>query len=521
MVVSVIAAPVAAADGDDGISVGDDDSVGVSADNDSVGASAGGDDVSVSDDGVETETAGSLESGDTSDASVGGSTDDVESGSTDDATDGVATTRSDDEELPYNYSDIPLSLIPVDLCRGPPEAPEPPADPTDPPEPVPSPGVPVDPTNPPSPPLSQCDAFDPYDPPFDPTDLPDDPSADYEVYEREVASDGVDVVLGGEASPDSHYPSGGSVIVVGASPDSVTVGQQTVGTDGRKGYIVFTAVNYQPGTKNGSVRVGTLAVGKAAGASLVCDGQACRFSQSAVPADGRTVPTGGGNDSGGGSPLSPEPPAEIPCSPPVGPGDAPEPPADPTDPPEPLPSPPDVPVDPTNPPSPPAGPCDVYDPNDPPSLNPNPGYGYTVYELGPNGTLLGATGTYNESGGPGGAALVGASNEDDRAGVGTYAAGSDGQKPFMTLVNVGVDPNSLTRVGLTGYQLEGGTVVSVDAFGKQTGVAAMCDGEFCYLSQSAVPADDRKVRIATEDADESDGAADTMSEWARDTADDQ
>lgn len=700
MVVSVAAMPIAAQDGGDGISVGgDDDPVGVSADNDSVSVDAGDETVSVSDDGVSTGDASS-----TADTSTS-----AEQGSVD----GLAGAQDeDDEELPYNYSDVPFSLVPVDICQGPPDA-EVPADPTDPPEPIPDPpSVPVDPTNPPDPPLTQCDVMNPYNPTFDPTDLPDDPSASYGVYRRDVGPGGAYLTVGAVGSPDSDYPGGFTIVGLEASQDGVAVTQYTNGDDGRRDVVVFTDVRHEPGTQDGSVVAETFVIGKVAGANVTCEGGACTFSQQVAPVGDQTFPPGGGGDGGDGGDGddgSGSPAPTVPCNAPVGPGDAPEPPVDPTNPPEPIPDPPGVPVDPTNPPSAPVGPCDAYDPNDPPSTSPDPDAGYTViqanesgiavgghgtygnggpgnwfivsaaredgnlsvtqfqriddgqkysllfsdveyapgtkkgqahvttsvigknagadivcngqecvidqsvapagpqaiptgggsggdggdgdeggplpsmkppaaipcsppvgpgdapvdptnppepipvappeapvdpaealapcdaydpndppnanpdprydygaYQVGQNGVVVGGGGWYNPS--AGGNAIVGVIRGDDWIGVTQYARGEDGQKPFMTFVNAGVDPNSVTRIGLTGYQLESDTVIDVDAFGKDTGASVVCDGEFCYINQSAAPVENQRFRIATEDADESESVGETMTTWAEDTS---
>lgn len=493
VVVSIAAAPVTAV-GHDPTHVGDDDDpIEVESDNDSVSVESGDDSVSVGTDGVETDT--------------DDTTDDVTSGSTDDATDGLATTQDEeDEELPFNYSDInsTLSLVPVDLCqeRSPREVPDPPAEP-----PVGNP-TPVDPTSPPSAPLTQCDVFNPYDPPFDPTDLPDDSEAGYRVYEQEVSPEGVTLVVGGSASPDSDYPEGRTIAGVQATEDGVQIVQYTRGDDGDRDYVVFTDVQHAPGTREGSVEASTLTIGKRAGASIVCDGETCAFDQSVAPVGGQEIPTNRSGDDGG----SDGPPADVPCEAPVGPGDLPESPVDPTNPPEPLPpveNP--TPVDPTKPPSSPLGPCDAYDPNDPPSTNPDPDAQYNVYELDDDSVVVGGTATYNRSSGHGGRTIAGVIHGDNETTIVQYTRGEDGQKPFVTFASANVDRDSLTKVGFKGYQIEGGTVVVVSGDDRRADASFVCDGEVCTLSQGVAPVGDQEVRTATEDADQQESAGESTS----------
>jgi hypothetical protein len=481
VIVSVVAAPVTAL-GDDSTLAGDDDPIEVDGDNGSVSVDTGDDSVSVGTDGVETDT--------------DDTTDGLESGSTDDTTDGIATTQDEeDEELPFNYSDVnaTISLVPVDLCQSEPpaEIPDPPAEP-----PVENP-APVDPTNPPSAPLTQCDVFNPYDPPFDPTDVPDDPEANYHVYQREVGPDGVELFVTVSGSPDSDYPFGRTIVDADASSDGVDVSQYSRTNDGSRNHIVFSEFEHEPGTRTGTLSSDGLVIGKRVGANVVCDGEACTIDQGVAPVGGQEIPTGGddGDDGDDGGSGAPEPPAEVPCEAPVGPGDVPEPPVDPTNPPEPLPpveNP--APVDPTNPPSAPIGPCDAYDPNDPPNPQPNPDADYTVYQVSEDSVVVGGNAAYNEE--VAGFTLVRLSQSDDgEIQVWQYGQYNDGQKPGTLFSDVRYTPG--TR--------QGQLVLDSRVIGKRVGANVVCDGAACTVTQGAAPVGEQEIPTGGgDDSDEGD-----------------
>jgi hypothetical protein len=486
VVVSVVAAPVAAT-GHDPTHVGDGDPIEVNGDDGSVSVDTGDGGVTVGTDGVET---------DTDDA-----TDGLESGSTDDATDGVATTQDeDDEELPFNYSTVnsTLSLVPVDLCQSEPpaEPPEPPAEP-----PVENP-APVDPTNPPSAPLTQCDVFDPYDPPFDPTDVPDDPEADYHIYQREVGPDGVDVFVIVSGSPDSDYPFGRTIVDAEASPEGVDVYQYSRNNDGSRNHIASSDVEHETGTRTGSVTSDARVIGKRLGANVVCDGAACTIDQGVAPVGEQEIPTGGsGGDDGGsddGGSGAPEPPAEVPCEPPVGPGDVPEPPVDPTNPPEPLPpveNP--LPVNPTNPPNPPVGPCDAYDPNDPPNPQPDPDAGYTVYQVSQDGVVVGGNGAYNDEV-AGFTLLMITQDEDGELQVWQYGQYNDGQKRGTLFSDVRYTPGTK----------QGQADVDSRIIGKRLGANVVCDGSACTIDQGAAPVGKQEIPTGSSGSGDDSGGSD-------------
>lgn len=436
VVVTVVAPPVGAA-GDGLTDVSVDDAPNVSTD-----ADGGGDG-----------TDGLTRVADGGSPDVDAPTSVTDGGSTDDVTEGEGLPNAGaDDDLPVGYDDIPLSELPVDLCTRPSAAPDLPDSPVENP-------APVDPTNPPNPPVTQCDVFNPYDPPFDPTDVPDDPEATYNVYQREAGPDGVSIVFGGDARPDSNYPFGTTIVGVQGSPDNVSVVEYTRVHDGSTGHIVLTELEHTPGTKTG-VGTGWVYVFERHGTVAIdCTGDVCTVSQPAPTGD-QEIPTS--PDSGGGA----DAPADIPCNVPS----IPSPPALPVENP--------APVDPTNPPNPPVGPCDVYDPNDLPTQQPDPDADYTVHEASQDGLVVDGVAAYNRSEGPRGFTILAISQDDDGdLLIAQYTRTFDGQTQDSAYTDIEHEPGTQ----------EGQATANIRQAGENVEATADCDGDACTIEQNVAP----------------------------------
>lgn len=451
VVTSVIAVPVSA--GDDSVleEDDDDDPVGVSANNDSVSVNAGDDSVTVDSGGVSADT------DDTTDAVSSG-----DEASTDDASTTTPPAEITDHN-PVNYSDVPFWIVPVNLCRGAPEAPDglelPVENPT-----------PVDPTDPPGAPFTQCDIFNPYEPPFDPTDLPDDPQYDYDIR-PEVSEDGVYVGGGGQASPDSEWPGVDTVGGVRVSQKGVTVIQLTTVDGGNRNSKAFSDARLYPGARTAELRGWSVVIDRKADASLLCNGEVC-VASGPGPAPSQEVPTNRSSDGGGDSPT-------VPCESPVGSEDIPELPVN-------LPNPSDASIT----------PCDVYDPNRPPNVSTSPEYNVYESEVGTDAVVGGVAATLGGSNSPNVNAITGVSRDQKevRAAQSTYL--HDGQKSYVFSASANADPRSATDAGLEGVNFYSDSGIGAHAFGEYAAVTVSCDGEFCTLDSQNAPGDGYQIRIS-------------------------
>lgn len=496
-VTGVVVGPAMADDHDDGeVTVGDNETgIGVDGNNTSVSVYVDGSGATVGDDGIDGDSDAVETVEETAEGSNGV-----------DRSDAPVSRTADDDELPYNYSDLtPFYLIPGNrtLCET--VNPDPPVNRSHVPDNVsdraPENPTPVNPFDPPGAPVTQCDVVDPYSPPFDPTDVPDDPNANVRREIVEVGEDGVLIVGRGGGQADDDWPGSSTIFGVQANPDAVSVYADGDSDDGEKDYDQTGYVMYKPGTEQGTIYVTSTSFGKNAALTVRCDGDNCTVNPEGLPVGEQEFSQGGDDNESD----------TFPCEAPVGPGDAPDPPEEPPENP--------TPIDPENPPGPAFGPCAVFDPNDPP-VNPenppdDPDADHNVYrsDVGEGGVLFlgdGEATLDDGEGGPGAETLAGLQGDDEMVSALTWVTVNDGEKDYSAVSYTKVAPQSATRVGPDGARVVAYSDTTVTIIGRDAGARITCDGTYCTVSNENLLLPDRQFQTARE-RNESDSDSESAS----------
>ncbi|QLD84781.1 hypothetical protein HWV23_03315 [Natronomonas halophila] len=491
MVVGFTAAPAAAVDGDDGISLGDDDDVSIDIGDDS----SIDDNLSVDDSVGDVVESPTDEEVDVNDSVSDVATDDTQADAQDSPL-GNATDEPFPEEVCTDVGEqvqenVPLEQVPWfdDL----PQEAQPPGVPTDVVTPQSIAAIVFGATP------NQCEVFDPNDPPYNPVTGDDevDPAYDEEVQYIGENDGGVLGVVLYEATlnESGNGPGASGFVALGANPQYGDNHFRFAVSDGEKEYAVEPRFRYW---EDGRIYTYTDVelLNKRLGVEVSCDGEECQPGTRGLPTfvEYPSFPAPTGDDGGDGEEDGPFP-SEV-CT---DLGDR----AQENVPFEQVPwfddlpqeaQPPGVPTDIVTPQSIAAivfgatpNQCEVFDPNDPP-YNPvtgddevDPAYDEEVQYIGENdGGILAVVlydATLNESGnGPGASGFVAVGSNPQYGDNHFRFAVSDGEKEYA------VEPRFR-------YWEDGRiyTYTDVELLNKRLGVEVTCDGEECQPGTRGLP----------------------------------